>query len=197
MFKAIGSIISFINRWIAATGISAGVALAFANVVARYGFNHSITWASELTMYLFLWSMFFAVAYCFKLGEHISIGLLVENVNKKFAKLLLLFSHMVTLVFLLAVSYYGYEYLELVVELEETSIDLEIPMWIPYLVIPISFAFSAYYIVEHIINLIKLPAEKLEFKDEVSDFMKKVEQNTQLNKDDILKEAQKRSGGLV
>jgi len=195
IFHYISISIDFINRWIAAIGISAGVALAFSNVVARYGFNYSITWASELTVYLFLWSMFFAVAYCFKLGEHISIGLLVENVNKKLAKVLLLFTYMVTFVFLVAVSYYGYEYLELVIELEEISVDLEIPMWIPYLVIPVSFSFSAYHILEHIIALIQLPSEDIEFTNEASDLMK--EMNKEVDVDELLKEADKRSGGLV
>lgn len=191
IFNILDLAVSFINRWIAVIGISGGVALAFINVVARYGFNYSITWASELTVYLFLWSMFFAVAYCFKLGEHISINLLVERVNKKIAKLLILFSYLVTLVFLCAVSYYGYEYLLLVIELEEMSVDLEVPMWIPYLVIPISFAMSAYRVIEHIIALIKLPAEEIEFVDETSEMMK------EMNVDDILDEAHRRSGGIV
>ena len=195
IFNIIDLSIGFLNRWIAAIGISAGVALAFANVVARYGFNYSITWASELTVYFFLWSMFFAVAYCFKLGEHISINLIVERVSKKVAKALILLSYLVTFVFLCAVSYYGYEYLELVIELEETSVDLEIPMWIPYLVIPVSFAFSAYSVAEHIIALIKLPAEDIEFKDETDDLMK--EMNKEINVEEILDEAHRKSGGLV
>jgi len=194
-FKYISATIDFINKWIASIGISAGVALAFSNVIARYVFNYSITWASELTVYLFLWSMFFAVAYVFKLGEHISIGLLVENVNKKLAKVLILFTYTVTFVFLSAVAYYGYEYILLVIDLDEMSVDLEIPMWIPYLVIPISFIFSAYHIVEHIVALIKLPAEDIEFTNEGTDLMK--EMNKEIDKDEILDEAHRRSGGIV
>ena len=195
IFNIIDLSIGFLSRWIAAIGISAGVALAFTNVVARYGFNYSITWASELTVYFFLWSMFFAAAYCFKLGEHISINLIVERISKKAAKVMILFSYLVTFVFLCAVSYYGYEYLQLVIELEETSVDLEIPMWIPYLVIPVSFAFSAYSVAKHIIALIKLPAEDIEFKDETDDLMK--EMNKEINVEEILDEAHRKSGGIV
>lgn len=195
IFNIIDLSIGFLSRWIAAIGISAGVALAFTNVVARYGFNYSITWASELTVYFFLWSMFFAAAYCFKLGEHISINLIVERISKKAAKVMILFSYLVTFVFLCAVSYYGYEYLQLVIELEETSVDLEIPMWIPYLVIPVSFAFSAYSVAEHIIALLKLPAKDIEFKDETDDLMK--EMNKEINVEEILDEAHRKSGGIV
>ncbi len=191
IFNILDKTIGFTNRWIAIIGIIGGVFIAFFNVVARYGFNYSFTWATELTVYLFLWSIFFGISYCFKLGEHISIGLLVENINKKSAKIMMLFTYAVTFVFLCAVSWYGYEYLLLVIEMEEISIDLEIPMWIPYLVIPISFAFSAYRVAEHFVKLVNLPAQDIEFKNEASELLKEVDTKK------ILEEAQRRSGGLV
>ncbi len=59
IIKAISKTIGFINQSIAAIGISAGVAVAFTNVVARYAFDASLVWATELTIFLFLWSAFF------------------------------------------------------------------------------------------------------------------------------------------
>lgn len=56
MFRIISKIIGHINQKIAAFGISAGVAIAFTNVVARYAFDASLVWATELTIFLFLWS---------------------------------------------------------------------------------------------------------------------------------------------
>jgi C4-dicarboxylate transporter DctQ subunit len=184
-------IIGNINRYIAAIGITAGITLAFANVVARYGFNYSITWASELTIYLFLWSMFFGVAYCFKLDGHISIDLLVEYVNKKTAKIMMLATRLVSFIFLIVVAYYGYEYLELVIELDEMSVDLEIPMWIPYLVIPISFSFAAFRVAEHFIVLLNLPAQDIEFTNETSDLMREAKI------DKLLDEVHKKTGGML
>lgn len=183
--------IGYINRFIAAFGITAGITLAFANVVARYGFNYSITWASELTIYLFLWSMFFGVAYCFKLDGHISIDLLVQNVDKRISKVMMLTTRFITFIFLIVVSYYGYEYLQLVIELEETSVDLEIPMWIPYLVIPVSFAFAAFRVAEHFFALVKLPAEQIEFTNETSDLMKEAKI------DKVLDEVHRKTGGML
>jgi len=166
LFYYIGKGIGFVNQSIAAFGIAAGVALAFYNVIARYVFNSSLTWASELTIYLFLWSTFFGAAYCFKQDAHISISVLLDKVPARTAKLLMLLSHLVTVVFLIAVSYYGYKYLLLDIELDERSIDLDIPMWIPYLVIPIAFAFAAYRVIEKIVYIIKTPAEKVRSQSE-------------------------------
>jgi C4-dicarboxylate transporter DctQ subunit len=161
IFNLITVSIGYVNQSIAVIGIVGGVILAFYNVVARYIFESSLTWAGELTIYLFLWSAFFGAAYCFKKDAHISINLLLDKVPPKVAKVLMILSHSITIVFLLAVSWYGYEYILLVVELEERSIDLDIPMWIPYLVIPLSFAFGAWRVGEKLIYIIKSSPENI------------------------------------
>ena len=194
IFTPIGKTIGFINQSIAAFGIAAGVALAFYNVVARYVFNSSLTWASELTIYLFLWSTFFGAAYCFKQDAHISISVLLDKVSPPVAKALMLLSHIITLVFLVAVSYYGYQYLQLVIELEEMSIDLEIPMWIPYLVIPISFAFAAYRVSEKIVAILKTPAADVRQKSEAEMIIAEMEASAP---EAMLKEVEKRTGGML
>ena len=194
IFTPIGKTIGFINQSIAAFGISAGVALAFYNVVARYIFDSSLTWASELTIFLFLWSTFFGAAYCFKEDAHISISVLLDKVSPGVAKGLMLLSHTVSLVFLAAVSFYGYKYLELVIELEEMSIDLEIPMWIPYLVIPIAFAFAAYRVAEKIIYILQTPAEEVRMKSEAEMIIAEMEASAP---EELLKEVEKRTGGML
>jgi C4-dicarboxylate transporter DctQ subunit len=194
VFTFIGKIIGFVNQSIAALGISAGVALAFANVVARYVFDSSLTWASELTIFLFLWSTFFGAAYCFKEDAHISISVLLDKVSAPVAKGLMLLSHTISLVFLGAVSFYGYQYLQLVIELEEMSIDLEIPMWIPYLVIPIAFAFAAYRVAEKIVYIIKTPATDVRMKSEAEMIIAEMEASAP---EELIRSVEKKTGGML
>lgn len=194
MFNILDKTISFINRYIAALGISGGVALAFGNVVARYVFDSSLTWAAELTTYLFLWSTFFGAAYCFKQDAHISITILLEKVSPNLAKALMLFAHTITLVFLFAVAYYGYEYVLFVHELEEMSVDLQMPMWIIYLVIPISFFFASYRVGEKIVQIIKTPANKVV---QISEAEMILEQMAEGENEKLLKEVEKKTGGLL
>lgn len=194
IFKTIDKIISFINQYIAAIGISAGVALAFGNVVARYVFDSSLTWAAELTVYLFLWSTFFGAAYCFKQDAHISINIILEKVNPVTAKILMLVSHFITLAFLFAVAYYGYEYVIFVHELEEVSVDLEMPMWIIYLVIPISFFFASYRVAEKIYEIIKTPADQVVKNSEAEMILQQMAEG---ENEKLLKEVEKKTGGML
>ena len=194
IFVPIGRVIGFINQSIAAIGISAGVAVAFYNVVARYAFNASTTWAAELTVFLFLWSTFFGAAYCFKVDAHISISIMLDKVSAKTAKALMLLSHTITFVFLAAVSFYGYRYLELVIELEERSIDLDIPMWIPYSVIPVAFGFAAYRVGEKILYIISTPAEQVRQTSEAEMIISEMEPNAS---EKLIKEVERRTGGML
>jgi C4-dicarboxylate transporter DctQ subunit len=187
--KSIGLIIDFIVKFIAVFGISGGVVIACGNVIGRYVFNYSFTWAAELTVYLFLWSMFFTAAFLFKTNSHISIGLLVQNIDKKYAKGVFIFTQTISIIFLGVIAWYGYEYLLLVNELEERSIELNIPMWIPYLIIPLSFFMGVYYVVVSLVKTILTPAQELSFKHEEEEMMKEVNQ--------VVKEVHKKTGGML
>ncbi len=203
MFNLLDKAIGFINQSIAAFGITAGVALAFTNVVARFVFDSSLVWAAELTVFLFLWSAFFGAAYCFKKDAHIAVTIILDILPSWLAKIFLIVSHLITIGFLVAVSYFGYEYLLLVIELEEMSIDLEIPMWIPYLVIPISFAFAAFRVCEKLYQIIITPHEKVVQESESEMYIKEMGENAhdEIEKEEKLKklvdDVDKKTGGML
>jgi len=193
-FHWLGTVIGWINQSIAAIGIAGGVALAFTNVVARYVFGSSLTWAGELTVYLFLWSAFFGAAYCFKEDAHISITILLEKVPPRVAKALLLLSHLVTFIYLAAVSWYGYEYLLLDIDLGERSIDLDIPMWIPYLAIPVAFAFAAYRVAEKFVEILRTPADEVVHRSEAEMILAEMEEAAG---EELLKKVERKTGGML
>lgn len=205
MFSIISKIIGYINQSIAAVGITAGVAVAFTNVVARYAFDASLVWATELTIFLFLWSAFFGAAYCFKKDAHIAVTVVLDLMPSKIAKGMLLMSHTVTITFLLAISYFGYEYLFLLMELDERSIDLwDMPMWYVYLVIPISFFFAAFRVGEKIVQIIKTPHDEVVAESEAEQVLagmgvgaKNKDNKHVENLNNIVKEVEKKTGGML
>jgi len=205
MFKILDKIVGFINQSIAAIGITAGIAVAFTNVVARYVFDASFVWASELSIYLFLWSAFFAAAYCFKKDAHIAVTIILDIVPTQIAKVMLILSYVITLGFLAAVSYYGYEYLLLVIELDERSIDLwDMPMWIIYLVVPISFALGAYRVLERLITTIKTPHEECVQISEAEHVLAEISKNKNVEAnpnvkdlEKMVKDVEKKTGGML
>jgi len=189
--KVLVDLIVNISKAITAFGIAGGVALAFINVVARYVFESSISWASELTIYLFLWSVFFGAVYCFKKDAHIAVDVFLVKAPPKVYKSLVLLTYIISFIYVVAISYYGYEYVLLYIDLGEVSVDLDIPLWIPYSVVPISFAFSAIVLLDKIITLIKTPPEQLHKKSEAELILE------EMSSEDLLKEAHRKTGGML
>lgn len=136
--------VAYFNRTIAVVGISTGVLLAFINVVLRYAFDSSLTWAGEMTNYLFMWGALFGAAYGFKKGIHISVTLLIAQLPPVIGKAFLIMAHSISMIYLIFMSYFGYKMCILLAEIQDMSVDLEIPMWIPNLVLPLAFGAAAY-----------------------------------------------------
>lgn len=153
--------IASVNKMIAVIGLAAGTLLAFANVVMRYCFNSGWSWAGEVTNYLFIWSAFFAAAYGFNKGIHISVTILIEKFPPALAKACLVFSHVLTSVFLLFIVVYGVEYLQILHEMDQMMIDLNIPQWVPMLVLPVAFLGASYRAGEKIVQVAKTPADRV------------------------------------
>ncbi|WP_457564558.1 TRAP transporter small permease [Caminibacter sp.] len=162
--------LGFINEFIAAAGIAAGVLLAFLNVVARFVFHEGIDWAFELTNYLFIWSALFGAAYCFRLECHIKVTLLIDLLPPFLSKWIIVLAKFVTFLYLLAVAYYGYLFIfdpDFGLKASgEISVDLNIPMWIPYLALPIAFLFGAIRVFQKMVEYIKKPADEVKVKSE-------------------------------
>ena len=190
MFGFIDKIIGNLNKSIATFGIAAGVVLAFINVVARYGFNGSIVWASDLTNYFFIWSTFFGAAYCFKKDAHISVSILMDRLPAPIMKFLMILSHILVIIYLVAVAYYGYKFLRLEIMLQEVSVDLvvpkitwlgmnsswSVPMWIIYLAIPVAFSSAAIRVLEKLVEIIKTPAELARRESEAEMIISKMQE---------------------
>lgn len=181
--------VAIINKNIAVVGIALGVLLTFINVVLRYSvsvfeslaqeysflnilfkffthLNNHMTWAGELTNYLFIWSALFGAAYGFKKGIHISVTIMLNVFPAKLGKALLIISHIISFVYLLLSSYLGYLVIKMVAEFGEMSVDLRIPMWIPQLVLPIAFFTASFRAGEKAYEVLKTPANQVLFDSE-------------------------------
>ncbi len=166
IFEIMDLIVGTINQTMAVVGLALGVILAFINVVLRYGFDMSLTWAGELTNYFFIWSALFGAAYGFRQGAHISVTLLITQFSPIVTKFFLVLANLISVLYLGLLSYFGYELVIMLVDFGEMSVDLGIPMWVPHLVLPISFALAAYRVAEKLIELYRTKANDIELFNE-------------------------------
>jgi len=117
------------------------VAIVFAQVVARYAFNHSIPGADEAATFAQIWMVLLGAGYAMRQRLHVSIELVIERLPVRAARLLLVPVAGLCLWFLWVVFEGGLLLMQ--VGGWQTSPGLQVPMDIPYAMIPAGAAYFA------------------------------------------------------
>lgn len=71
--------------------------LVFANVILRYIFDSGITWAEELSRYLFIWMIFLGAITVLQNKAHLSVDLITNAVSPGIRRILLIISNFLVL----------------------------------------------------------------------------------------------------
>ncbi|WP_104721827.1 TRAP transporter small permease [Helicobacter mesocricetorum] len=166
-FKSLDRIIAGINKSVAVFGLAFGIVIVALNVSVRYiaGFYPdigSLTWAEEVARYCFLWSAFFGSAYGFRKGVHISVTTLIEKFPPYLAKTCVIFSHLLSCVFLFFMFYASLMVCVLNYEIGYMSEALHnVPLWVFLLCLPIAFLGATYRSSEKVYEVSWMEAHKV------------------------------------
>lgn len=118
--------------------------LLFVNVVLRYVFKSSTSWAEELIRYLMIWITFVGGSVCVRKGAHIRMDFLMTLLPSWSHKWLDSAVYALAAAFCAALTLYGVKLVLFTIKLKQTSPALCIPMWIPYLAVPIGSALMTF-----------------------------------------------------
>jgi len=137
--------------------------IAFVNVVARYGFDYSMTWAGEAVSYLFIWCVLFGSAYGFKIGMHLGVTIVIQTIKPSIAKWLLSFSLVIILGYLICLFFWGIDFVKFNHMMGMVSVDLEIDYWLIYICVPITMAIASYQVLLKLIKTVRVPADQFSY----------------------------------
>ncbi len=121
--------------------LAAMLLIVFAQVVGRYLFNHSIPGADEAATFAQIWMVLLGAGYAMRQRLHVAIELVIERLPVPAARLLLVPVAGLCLWFLWVVGQGGLLLMQ--VGAWQTSPGLQVPMDIPYAMIPIGAAYFA------------------------------------------------------
>jgi TRAP-type C4-dicarboxylate transport system permease small subunit len=107
----------------------------FANVVARYFFNHPLEWAEEFSRYTFIWVVFLGAAVCSKEGRHIIIDGLVLALPARVRAILQVVVDAMVLGLMAILVHYGWI---LTTFTTQPTSTLKVPLSVVYVVVPLS-----------------------------------------------------------
>ncbi len=113
------------------------VLVMFVQSTSRYFIGTSFSWGSEFAQYLHVWQIWIGASLAIRLQSHIRVDVFVKLFPPVIQKILHLLAIISWFVFAAFLAIEGSKYVIDVLTSGQTSPSLHVPMWIPYLAIPI------------------------------------------------------------
>lgn len=95
------------------------------------------SWAQELTIYMFVWMAKFGAAYGVRTGIHVGVDVLINRMNTPWRNKFIVFGLLAGAFFTAIVGTLGSKFVWEIGHTDSVSADLEVPMWIVYLAVPL------------------------------------------------------------
>lgn len=97
----------------------------------------NLTWVQELCIYMFVWMAKFGAAYGVRTGIHVGVDVLLNRTTPPSRSRIILFGLLSGAMFTAIVGALGARFVWHIAHTNQTSADLEVPMWIVYLAVPL------------------------------------------------------------
>ena len=145
-----------LEEWLIAFLMGTATLITFITVLHRYasGFpipvvqdaliKINLSWAQELTIYMFVWMAKFGAAYGVRMGIHVGVDVLINKMNMPWRNKFVVLGLLSGALFTGIVAVLGSKFVWSLAHTDQTSSDLEVPMWIVYLAIPLGSSLISF-----------------------------------------------------
>lgn len=148
MGRTILNFLDNIESYICRTLLAVFVTILFAQIVSRQVFGYSFSWSEELSVYMFVWFVFFGASYAAKLAAHNRVTFQYKLMPAKLATLLEFISDVIWVGFNCYFVYLSYDFVFNKMNLFWKSQTLGVPMKYIYMVLPITFSLMTFRIIQ-------------------------------------------------
>lgn len=144
----INRFLDHLEEWLIASFMAVATLVTFSAVVLRYSAGTGISWAQELTIYLFIWMAKFGAAYGVRTGIHIGVDFVVNAARPSIKRILVIAAMSLGVIFTGVIAFFGARWVIFIHGTGQISPDLEWPMWVIYLAIPLGSGLMCYRFIQ-------------------------------------------------
>jgi C4-dicarboxylate transporter DctQ subunit len=142
-------ILDRLEEWIIASLMAGATFIIFIAVLHRYLSGVPIpglqdwlislntSWAQELSTFMFVWMAKFGAAYGVRVGIHVGVDVLVNRLSESWRNKLIVLALLAGALFTGIIGTLGGSFVWRMSSTDQTSADMEIPMWIVYMALPL------------------------------------------------------------
>lgn len=138
----ITAVLRRIMRWLIISFFSYMAIAVLIQVVGRYVFNYSIDWAAETATFAQIWMILLAAGLAMRSNLHVSVDALTNILPVSILRFLIIVIAVPCLWFLWQAIVGSIVLID--IGQIQTSPVLQIPMWIPYLALPIGLIYFGF-----------------------------------------------------
>lgn len=149
-FKTFDSLMENAGIWL----ILVMTGIIFFQVIARYGFNYAFSWPEEIARYLFIWTSYIGIAMVMGKNSHLRVTILPDYVSKRMQKYVDIFCMLVNMIFFSISTYLGYSITMDIMDMDQLSVSIPLPVWIVWAGIPVCFILTVLQALRVILNTV-------------------------------------------
>jgi C4-dicarboxylate transporter, DctQ subunit len=126
-----------VSATLATASLMAATAINFANLIGRYFFHSSFTWAEEVMLYLMFASVFFGSAAASLYGGHISMDVMLKILPERWRRTVGYINDLIFIAVAVVLIYLSIPVIMNFIEFDQRSDAARIPIAIPQSLIPV------------------------------------------------------------
>lgn len=155
-------VVDHIESYICRTLLVAFVCLLFLQILARTFFSFSFSWIEELSVYMFVWFVFFGASYAAKMSAHNRVTFQFKFLPPKTVKYIEAFADLFWIFFNVYFIYLAIDFIFNRMNKFQSSQTLGFHLSWVYIVLPIAFTLMT-------IRIIQVNYKKLVLDEEIKD----------------------------
>ena len=133
-----------IEKLLACVCVSVMAVLVFANVIARYVFNHSLAVSDEMSTYLFVLMSFMGTAIAARRKAHLGLTIVTDHVSPKARLIISMLMYAVSALFCLLIVIFGVQMVISQYQMGQETATMQWPEWIYGSFVPVGSAFAMF-----------------------------------------------------
>ena len=139
------------EEYILVLSLALMVVLIFAQVIGRYIFSSAPSWTEEMARYIHIFQVWIGASYAVKKRQHIRVGAFVELFKGTSRKMIELLALVLWFGIALFLAIFGTQLVLASIRYGQVTPAMQIPMWIPFLSIPLGGAGMSIRLIQQMI----------------------------------------------
>ncbi|MTI81617.1 MAG: TRAP transporter large permease subunit [Firmicutes bacterium] len=120
------------------------------------GTTGSTVWAEESARYIFIWISYLAIPIAIKNRSNIRVDIVYDKLPQRFQKISWVVVDLLFLTLSGVIFFMGIEHIKMQLQMPQMTPGLQIPFFIPYLILPIGFGLMAIRVIQDLVRQVKI-----------------------------------------